>query len=153
MMIAVWVAPMLLATAPLYGDDMITMLAKQYGYDERDQPCAAEQGEVRIAVLSSGLVVHEGREPAPADEVAGALQARRQDIRGVCLYVEGPMSEQSRSAFLTIWHAVRKSNLHVTRFADPGFEKRVVPRVGDGASGKRTPAEPAPEPDDSAASR
>jgi hypothetical protein len=113
---------------PIYGYDMIALMARQFGYDEAVQPCSAKDGRVRIAVLSTGTVLYEGK-PTSGALAAATIYSNRLSIHGVCLYVEGPVVRESAQSFKLIHTAIAKSNLGFSRFVDASFQKRVQPRV------------------------
>lgn len=120
---------MLLATqATLYGDDWITRVARQLGYEERVLPCSTEEGRVKVAIRATGEVLYND-EQKPAADVAERIHADRLHIYGICLYVEGPMSNAANSAFQQIWAAAAKNNIGVARYTDSEFTKVVVPKV------------------------
>jgi hypothetical protein len=119
---------LLLVATPLYGDDVLTAMANQLGYEQRPDACSSRKGEVRVAISAAGRVTYDGRQRPPL-EVARMLHANRLDIRNICLYVEGPMSSASHSAFSQIMKSIATNNLGVFRFTGPNFTERVFPKV------------------------
>jgi hypothetical protein len=135
-----WIA--LAHGAVIYGDDTFTAMLNSGGFDVRDMPCSTQNSgrpgaplaNVRVAILGSGKVLYNGTEKSPP-AAADTILANRLDIKGVCLYVEGPMSRAAHQAFRQIITATSSSSLGVARFVDAGFQKRAILRINSGRVG------------------
>jgi hypothetical protein len=121
------VASALIATAEVYGDDIFAQFAKQYGFEERAQPCENDDGHVRIAIAADGIVRWNGS-AITATLAAQQIHDKRLDIYGLCLYVEGPFSPDAGSALRAILSAAAKDSIGIVRFTDAEFGKRVFPK-------------------------
>ena len=128
MLLASIVLAAALSELPLYGEDIIVLIAKKLGYAEVNQPCSADDGEVRVAVLKGGKVVLDGNETTAAAAGDEIYQSRTVYL-SMCLYVEGPMQPEAERAFRTVESAIARANLSFARFADANFQLRVKPKM------------------------
>ena len=118
----------LLSTAPpLYGDDVYTTILNQVGYDVREQPCGSAPEFATVAIFTNGTVKLNGASKDPA-AVATFFDQNWVRVRSYCLYIEGPWSKPERDAYHQIMSGVMRHDFGVSRFTDPEFTKRAVPR-------------------------
>jgi hypothetical protein len=120
----------LLATA-LYGDDNFTAILNSVGYDVQERPCGSgsEAGTVaKVAIFADGTVKLNGATKNPA-EVATFFDQNWVQIRSYCLYIEGPWSKLESDAYHQIMSGVMRHDYGVSRFTDPEFTKRAIPRL------------------------
>jgi hypothetical protein len=119
----------LLATAPpLYGDDAYTAILNKMGYEVREQPCGAGPEVATVAILANGTVKLNGATKDPG-VVATFFDQNWVQVRSYCLYIEGPWSKAERDAYHQIMSGVMRHDFGVSRYTDPEFTKRAVPRL------------------------
>jgi hypothetical protein len=118
---------LLIAALQVYGDDVFAQMAMRLGFEERNYPCATDDGHVRIAISSNGTMTWNSA-PIASLSATERIHNERIDIPGLCLYVQGPTSSESLSVLHAVVDAASRNNIQMARFTDSNFEKRVFPK-------------------------